>query len=170
MRRSAGSDKRRRIRSSRRSSTFRRNSNKMAVTFALDGKSISAEDGETILQAADRAGVDIPRLCYKDGYRPDGNCRVCMVEIEGERVLAPSCSRRPSEGMKVSSGSERARTSQRMVAELLLCDMPEQSKSPYRRVSELDRWADWLGVKAPRYPQRHQPAADLSHPAMSVNL
>ena len=142
----------------------------MAVTFDLDGRTVSAQDGETILQAADRAGIEIPRLCYKDGYRPDGNCRVCMVEIDGERVLAPSCTRKPAEGMKVSSGTDRARTSQRMVAELLLSDMPAQSESPYRRDSELDRWANRLGVSAPRFPQRRQPAPDLSHPAMSVNL
>src|SRR5579875_427209 len=95
------------------------------VRFVLDGKTIEARDGETILQAADRAGIEIPRLCYKQGYRPDGNCRVCVVEIECERVLAPSCCRRPTEGRKVSSNSARARASQRMVAELLLSDMPD---------------------------------------------
>ena len=49
--------------------------------------------GETIIEVADRLGVEIPRLCYKPGMRPDGNCRACMVEIKGERVLAPSCCR-----------------------------------------------------------------------------
>jgi formate dehydrogenase major subunit len=140
------------------------------VTFVLNGQPITAQAGETILQAADRSGVTIPRLCYKAGYRPDGNCRVCMVEVEGERVLAPSCCRRPAEGMKVNSTSERAKKSQAMVTELLLGDMPGQTKSPYRRESELDRWATWLGVTKARYPQRHQPAPDMSHPAMSVNL
>ena len=67
------------------------------VAFTLDGTPLTARPGETILQAADRHGIEIPRLCYKDGYRPDGNCRVCMVEIEGERVLAPSCCRLPAE-------------------------------------------------------------------------
>src|SRR5665213_112190 len=136
------------------------------VTFVLNGQPVTATAGETILQAADRSGVTIPRLCYKAGYRPDGNCRVCMVEVEGERVLAPSCCRRPAEGMKVNSTSERAKKSQAMVTELLLGDMPGQTKSPYRRESELDRWATWLGVTKARYPQRHQPAPDLSHPAM----
>jgi formate dehydrogenase major subunit len=140
------------------------------VTFSLNGTPITAHADETILQAADRHGVEIPRLCYKDGYRPDGNCRVCMVEIEGERVLAPSCCRRPSEGMKVTSDSARATKSQKLVAELLLTDMPGQGKSPYKKVSELDLWAGKLGVTQPRYPQRHEPAPDLSHPAMSVNL
>jgi formate dehydrogenase major subunit len=140
------------------------------VTFSLNGTPVTAHADETILQAADRHGVEIPRLCYKDGYRPDGNCRVCMVEIEGERVLAPSCCRRPTEGMKVSSESARATKSQKMVAELLLTDMPDQGKSPYKKVSELDLWAGKLGVTQPRFPQRHEPAPDLSHPAMSVNL
>ena len=66
------------------------------VRFSLDGKAIDALEGETILQAAKRVGIDIPHLCYKDGYRPDGNCRACVVEIKGERVLAPSCCRAPT--------------------------------------------------------------------------
>src|SRR3979411_1082327 len=93
------------------------------IGFSPNGPGIPARDDETILQAADRHGIEIPRLCYKDGYRPDGNCRVCMVEIEGERVLAPSCCRMPSEGMNVNSTGERATKSQKMVAELLLTDL-----------------------------------------------
>ncbi|GAC1402013.1 MAG: formate dehydrogenase subunit alpha [Candidatus Velthaea sp.] len=141
-----------------------------AITFSLNGMPITADADETILQAADRNGVEIPRLCYKEGYRPDGNCRVCMVEIDGERVLAPSCCRRPTEGMAASSVSERARKSQKLVTELLLTDMPDGGKSPYKRESELDVWAQRLGVSGPRFPQRLQPQPDLSHPAMSVNL
>jgi formate dehydrogenase major subunit len=140
------------------------------VAFTLNGTVVTARDDETILQAADRHGVEIPRLCYKDGYRPDGNCRVCMVEIEGERVLAPSCCRRPSEGMTVTSTSDRAVKSQRLVAELLMSDMPNQGRSPYTRASELDLWAGRLEVGTPRFPRRREPAPDLSHPAMSVNL
>src|SRR3981081_3399850 len=140
------------------------------ITFTLNGTAVSAREDETILQAADRHGIEIPRLCYKDGYRPDGNCRVCMVEIEGERVLAPSCCRMPAEGMKVTSTSDRATKSQKLVTELLLTDMPGQTTSPYKKASELDVWAQKLGVTQPRYPQRHQPQPDLSHPAMSVNL
>ena len=140
------------------------------VAFTLNGTVVTARDDETILQAADRHGVEIPRLCYKDGYRPDGNCRVCMVEIEGERVLAPSCCRRPSEGMTVTSTSARAVKSQRLVAELLMSDMPNQGRSPYTRASELDLWAGRLEVGTPRFPRRREPAPDLSHPAMSVNL
>lgn len=74
------------------------------VTFSLDGRMVTAEDGETIWQVAKREGVAIPHLCHKDapGYRSDGNCRACMVDIEGERVLAASCIRTPAEGMVVN--------------------------------------------------------------------
>ena len=93
--------------------------NETIVSFILDGKEILSSGEETILQAAKRQNIEIPHLCYKDGYRSDGNCRACVVEIEGERVLAPSCCRKPTEGMKVNSTNERARLSQKMVLELL---------------------------------------------------
>ena len=80
------------------------------VQFELDGKQVEANAGETIWQVAKRQGRDIPHLCYspEPDYRPDGNCRACMVEIEGERVLAASCKRTPTVGMKVKIG-KRAR-------------------------------------------------------------
>ena len=61
------------------------------IRFSLDGREVTAVPGETILQAARREGVRVPHLCYTDGMRIDGNCRACVVEIEGERTLAPSC-------------------------------------------------------------------------------
>ena len=138
-----------------------------AITFELDGEAVDAFAGETILEVARRHGKQIPTLCHKQGYRPDGNCRACVVEIDGERVLAPSCCRQPTPGMKVSSGSARARRSQRMVIELLLADAPA---SRNRTDSELLQWARWFGVDEPRFPTRAQPPADDSHPAMLVNL
>jgi len=138
-----------------------------AVPFHLDGREIVARPGETILQAAKRHGVEIPHLCYKDGLRPDGNCRACMVEIQGERVLAASCCRQPEPGMEVKADSERSRHSQRLVLELLASDVVE---TPYTRESELDHWAEKLAVGQPRFPAREQPRADLSHPAIAVNL
>ena len=140
------------------------------IRFSLNGRETEAGSEETILQAAERHGVEIPRLCYKEGYRADGNCRVCMVEIEGERTLAPSCCRKPSAGMKVSSTTERALHSQKMVLELLLADMPQQGASPYRLDSELDQWAGKMNVFSPRFEYREPVAPDLSHPAIAVNL
>ena len=140
----------------------------MSVSFTLNGAALSALDGETILQAAERAGVRIPHLCYTEGMRADGNCRACVVEIEGERVLAPSCARRPAEGMTVSSANDRARHSPRIVVELLMTDAAASAE--LRTDSELLEWARELGVASPRFGAREQPAADFSHPAMEVRL
>ena len=87
--------------------------NEKITRFSLNGEQVEANGDETILQVAKRLGVEIPHLCYKEGYRPDGNCRACMVEIDGERVLAPSCCRKPSDDMKVTSNNERALHSHR---------------------------------------------------------
>src|SRR6266581_38626 len=135
--------------------------------FTLNGVAVAAEPGETIIQAAQRLGVEIPHLCYTPGMRADGNCRACMVEIKGERVLAPSCCRFPSPGMEVASNSARALHAQKIVVEMLVADVPERV---YKRDSELERWRQWLGIGRPRFASRAQPAADLSHPAIAVNL
>jgi len=101
------------------------------VTFTFDGKTVEAAPGESIWQVAKRCGTDIPHLCHADepGYRSDGNCRACMVEIEGERVLAASCIRTPTEGMVVNSQNDRASKARTMVMELLLADQPEKAKA-----------------------------------------
>jgi len=139
----------------------------MPVEFKLNGNTVVAEHGETIIQAAKRHGVDIPHLCYKEGMRPDGNCRACVVEVKGERVLAASCCRNPVAGMEVTTNSPRAVASQKMVLELLLSDMPEERHTTQ---SELDHWAGRMQVGKPRFARRHQPAADLSHHGIAVNL
>ncbi|MEP7276324.1 MAG: formate dehydrogenase subunit alpha, partial [Betaproteobacteria bacterium] len=98
---------------------------------------------------------------------PDGNCRACMVEIKGERVLAASCCRKPAPDMDVRSDSDRAQHAQKMIVELLACDVPERV---YKPDSELALWKAKLGLGKPRFAPRAQPAADVSHPAMAVNL
>jgi formate dehydrogenase major subunit len=142
------------------------------IKFELDGKQVEAEPGETIWQVAKREGTRIPHLCHLDepGYRPDGNCRVCMVEIEGERVLAASCIREPSEGLKVITASERAKKSREMVFELLLSDQParDQSHDPNSRFWN---WVDDMGVDpVSRFARREQFKPDTTHSAITVNL
>jgi formate dehydrogenase major subunit len=141
--------------------------NAPAVTFQLNGREVTGRANETIIEIARREGVEIPHLCYKPGLAEVGNCRACMVEIDGERVLAPSCCRHPSSGMKVTTDSERAVKSQKLVLELLQADMPERE---YTRHNEVDQWAAKLGVGKPRFAARAQPVQDLSHPAIAVNL
>ena len=89
--------------------------NAPAVTFELNGREVTGRANETIIEIARREGVEIPHLCYKPGLEEVGNCRACMVEIDGERVLAPSCCRYPSKGMKVTTDSERAVKSQKQI-------------------------------------------------------
>ena len=139
----------------------------LPVEFMINGQTVVGRAGETILQIAVRHGIEIPHLCYKEGMRPDGNCRACVVEVKGERTLTPSCCRFPRQGTEVSTDSGRARNAQKMVLELLLSDL---SDANYTLHSELDQWAKKLEIGRPRFPMREQPGADLSHPAIAVNL
>ena len=103
------------------------------VEFKLNGQTVIGRSNEPIIETARKHGITVPQLCYREGLRPDGNCRACVVEIKGERVLAPSCCRFPSDGMEVTTDSARALASQKLVIELLLADMPEQLTRPTTR-------------------------------------
>ncbi|OYU30711.1 MAG: formate dehydrogenase subunit alpha [Comamonadaceae bacterium PBBC2] len=148
------------------------------VQFTLNGQSVEAPAGKSIFNIAKELGIAIPHLCHKEGLAPDGNCRACVVEIAGERTLAPSCCRSATPGMQVQTNSERAVKSQKMVLEMLLADLPEQghkwlddrAEAPH---GELSQWAEHHGVQVrPALAQLRREAvpADLSHPAMAVNL
>lgn len=141
------------------------------VTFTLDGREVIADEGETIWQVAKREGVAIPHLCHKDapGYRSDGNCRACMVDIEGERTLTASCVREPADGMVVKTASERAVKAREMVFELLVADQPPRESHPDPE-SDFWRWSETVGVTASRYAPGEKPVQDISHPAIAVNL
>ncbi len=146
-------------------------SNTKTITFTLNGKKAQALPGETIWQVAERQGVEIPHLCYtpEPGYRADGNCRACMVEIEGERVLAASCVRQPSDGMVVNTASERAKKARSMVFELLVADQPARETS-HDPDSKFWNWASDVGVSESRFPARAVVEPDSSHNAIAVNL
>lgn len=141
------------------------------ITFELNGERVAASHGETIWQVAQRLGTAIPHLCYspEPDYRADGNCRACMVEIEGERVLAASCMRKPSVGMKVHTGTERAEKARKLVMELLVADQPARATS-HDPTSKFWNWAEKTGVTESRFPAAERWQADVSHTAMSVNL
>jgi formate dehydrogenase major subunit len=137
------------------------------VKFELNGRAVNALPGETLLQVAQREGVEVPHLCHADGLEPAGNCRACVVEIDGERVLAPSCCRHPASGMKVTTDSPRAIAAQKMVVELLMSDVAEHLRG---RDNDMQRWSDRLALGRPRFAPRERVAEDDSHPAISVNL
>jgi formate dehydrogenase major subunit len=141
------------------------------LAFELDGVQVFARAGESLWDVARRVGTAIPHLCHRPepGYRPDGNCRVCMVEIEGERVLAPSCKRMPAVGMKVRTESARATAARKMVMELLVADQPARATS-HDPTSAFWGWAERTGVTESRLPAAQRWTHDPSHPAMRVNL
>ncbi|WP_181257276.1 formate dehydrogenase subunit alpha [Pseudaminobacter soli (ex Li et al. 2025)] len=145
------------------------------IKFTLDGKPVTAAEGETIWDVAKREGTLIPHLCHVDlpGYRPDGNCRACMVDVEGERVLTASCIRKPAEGMVVSTESARAKMARKMVFELLASNMRPAEEGPDNQ-SAFWQWAASMGISGSRrYPSKFDGEAaefDISNPAIAVNL
>ena len=144
------------------------------IRFTLDGETVEAQPGMTIWEVANGRGLVIPHLCHKPapGYRPDGNCRACMVEIEGERTLAASCIREPSEGMVVTTNNARATGARKMVMELLLADQPAREDA-HDRSSHLWDMAELNDVSDSRLPALEPdriPLLDDSHVAMRVNL
>src|SRR5881394_1102831 len=139
----------------------------MPIEFKLNGQTVIGRPDKKIIETAKKHGVTIPHLCHGGNQRSDGNCRACVVEIKGERALAPSCCRYPTVGMEVTTNSPRALTSQKMVLELLMSDMGE---APHTKVNKVANWAKKMGVGKPRFARREQPKADISHPAIAVNL
>ncbi len=140
------------------------------IRFVLDGEDVEAHPGETIWEVAKRRGNTLPHLCHRDapGYRPDGNCRACVVEISGERALAASCIRKPATGMTVSASSERATKARRMVLELLLADQPETPMA-HDPDSLFWHWVRKAGLTTSRFPAHAPPSPDIGHPAMAVH-
>src|SRR3954447_12915430 len=120
----------------------------LPIEFKLNGETVVGRPDEPIIRTAKKHGVDIPHLCHGGNQRSDGNCRACVVEIKGERALAPSCCRFPTQGMEVTTDNARALTSQKMVVELLMSDMPE---TQYTLNNKVDVWAKKLGVGKPRF-------------------
>ena len=136
------------------------------MDLTLDGEAVRAIAGESLFDLAKRYGKPLPHLCYADrpGYEASGNCRACMVEIEGERVLAPSCARKAEPGMVVQTKSARAVKARRMVMELLITDQPAND-SHFRDMAAL------AGVSKSRFPKaKTTPLLDNSHVAMRVDL
>ena len=137
------------------------------VSLKINGQTYFANPDETILEVSKRNSIEIPHLCYKEDMRPDGNCRVCMVEIEGERVLQPSCVRTVTDGMIINTSTERVNHSQKLVLELLTSDVSEEV---YTQDNELTTWANKLQIQTHRFPSNIQDKRDTSHPAITVNL
>ena len=92
---------------------------KRMIELEIDGQPVRVFEGQTILDACRKLGIETPTLCYGETLKPVNACRVCVVEVEGARVLVPSCSRKAEAGMKVRTDSERVRHTRKLVLELL---------------------------------------------------
>lgn len=147
------------------------NATSQTIEIQLNGQTVSCQSGESLLKVAKRVGINIPHLCYKEGMEAAGNCRACVVEIKGERTLAPSCCRNVSAGMEVQSNSPRAQRSQNMVMELLQATTHTEVND---NKNELQYWAQQSGLTTNRFTHKKKPhkviRKDTSHPAISVNL
>jgi len=138
------------------------------TTIEVNGRSIEAKEGETILTALRRAGIDVPTLCHMEGLAPTGACRMCAVEVEGARGLIPSCAYPVADGMKIETHSPRAVRARKTIVELLLANHPDDCLYCVRNNNcQLQELAVELGVRSRRYAgekNRHQ--VDSSSPSI----
>ena len=133
------------------------------INIVIDGKQVKAEPGQTIMEAADKAGIYIPRLCYHKDLIPGGHCRVCTVKVNGKPTNA--CSMPAADGMVIENDTEELKTARRSLIEMLFvegnhfCPFCEKSGN-----CELQALAYRLGMIAPTYPyQFRNPKVDASH-------
>jgi len=138
------------------------------ITIEANGRPIHAKKGEMLLKTLQRAGVDIPTLCYMEGLTPTGACRLCVVEIEGVPGLVPSCATPATEGMKVQTHSARAVQARKTIVELLLADHPDDCLYCIRNGNcDLQKLAEDLGVRQRRFKgQKSRYRLDVSSPAI----
>jgi predicted molibdopterin-dependent oxidoreductase YjgC len=130
-----------------------------SVEVTIDGNPVRVEEGATLLDACRAAGVETPTLCYLENLTPVNVCRVCVVELEGSRVLVPSCSRKAEQGMVVKTDSERVRHSRKMVLEFLGSSV-DLSTTPH-----VPEWMAQYGAD----PHRYGDAQTVAKPAKIDN-
>ena len=116
------------------------------VGITIDGRDIDVTEGSTILDACRRLGVDTPTLCQLDNLTPVNVCRVCVVELEGSRVLVPACSRKVEAGMTIRTDSDRVRHSRRLVLEMLASSVDMSLTSP-----QVQGWMSRYGAVPSRF-------------------
>jgi predicted molibdopterin-dependent oxidoreductase YjgC len=143
----------------------RRNSAR-TVTFTIDGQSVTVREGTTVLEACRSIGIEIPTLCFLETLHPVNACRICVVEMEGARVLVPSCSRAAEEGMVIKTKSERVNHSRKLVLELLASSV-DLSTTPQvgEWIEEYEAKPERFGPPAPAAPLGTRDATRPGHHA-----
>lgn len=138
------------------------------VTLTINDEEVIVPEGTSIMDAAKEAHIDIPHLCYLEGLEPYGACRVCVVEVDGERRLIPSCMREVSEGMVVHTHSGRVRRARRILVELLLTNHPADCFTCERnQICELLKLSHELGVEVVR-SDVEKPSYELDETGQSI--
>jgi iron-only hydrogenase group A len=134
------------------------------ITLTINGKTVTAQQGQTLLQVCRAQGIDIPTLCYLEDLFPSGACRMCVVEVDGARGLVPSCAFPAADGQVVQTHSPRARRARKTIVELLLANHPQECLTCVRSGQcELQTLAQDLGVRERRYEgQRREASIDAS--------
>ncbi|MBK5255045.1 MAG: (2Fe-2S)-binding protein [Vicinamibacteria bacterium] len=124
------------------------------ITMDVDGRPVKVREGTTILEACKTAEIDTPTLCYASNLTPVNACRVCVVELEGARVLVPACARKAEAGMKVKTDTERVRHSRRLVLEFLgsSVDLSTASKSTHEWIATYEANPARFGADASMPP------------------
>ena len=134
------------------------------VNIIINGQQVAAEEGMTILQAAQKAGIYIPTLCYHPDLSVEGVCRICVVEVKGQRLLCPSCAYPVSEGMEINTHSPKVREARRLIVELLLANHPQDCLTcSANQKCELQKLAKELGIQEIRFKgERREEPVDES--------
>ncbi len=142
------------------------------VKLKINGKDIEAPAGSTILQAAENSGISVPRLCYYPDLSPMGQCRLCVVEVEGNALLPASCVTPISAGMVVHTESPAVIEARRIILELLLADHPQDCMTCDKMGDcRLAEYAYQYGVRDSRFVgERHNYAVDESNPFIIRDL
>lgn len=146
---------------------------KNKVQLTINGKRKQVDAGTTLLEAAQAMQLEIPHLCYSEEQGQAGNCRACMVEVQGERTLAAACCRKVTEGMVVHTHSDRARAAQQTVLSLLgsrVNSGGQPTDTTLTNTNELNRWQNSIEAPDLEWPIRPASDFDFSHPAIAVNM
>ena len=135
------------------------------VNLTIDGQTVQAAAGSTILEAAQKLGIEIPTICHHPDLSIKAVCRICVVEVEGQRVLQPACAYPVSEGMVVRTNTPRVREARKTILELMLAHHPQDCLNCARNLNcELQALSQRLGIREIAFPivDRGLPLDELS--------
>jgi len=127
----------------------------MTITLTIDGQEVTAEQGQTLLEVAREMGKDVPTICFHEATTANALCRICVVDVEGQRVLQPACIVKASEGMKVQTGSEKVVRSRRTILEML------SSTMDLSEAAEIQTMMTDYSAASDRFPDAKRREADI---------